>query len=65
MNRTGWAGARSSDPRRFRTVDVRVAGLRSKLGDDDREPRFIATLRGIGHRFVGRSRSAALTSAGG
>jgi two-component system, OmpR family, alkaline phosphatase synthesis response regulator PhoP len=35
-----------------RTVDVRVAGLRSKLGDDDQEPRYIATVRGIGYRFV-------------
>jgi len=35
-----------------RTVDVRVAGLRSKLRDDDQEPRFIATVRGVGYRFL-------------
>jgi DNA-binding response OmpR family regulator len=32
-------------------VDVHVANLRRKLGDDAAEPRFIETLRGVGYRM--------------
>ena len=32
-------------------VDVHVANLRRKLGDDPNEPRFLATVRGIGYRM--------------
>ena len=35
-----------------RTVDVHVAGLRQKLGDDPKEPRFILTVTGLGYKFV-------------
>ena len=32
-------------------VDVHVAKLRAKLGDDGRKPRFILTVRGVGYRM--------------
>lgn len=34
-----------------RTVDVHIRHLRQKLEEDDRNPRFIETVRGIGYRF--------------
>ena len=36
-----------------RTVDVHVAGLRQKLEDNPRHPRFIITAHGLGYKFVG------------
>lgn len=36
-----------------RVVDVHVANIRKALGDDAAEPRFIATVRGVGYKFVG------------
>jgi DNA-binding response OmpR family regulator len=36
-----------------RVVDVHIRNLRSKLGDDPTDPRFIATVRGVGYKFVG------------
>jgi DNA-binding response OmpR family regulator len=36
-------------------VDVHVANLRRKLGDDPANPRFIETVRGVGYRFGPRS----------
>lgn len=41
----GWIGDE-------RVVDVHVAHLRAKLGDDSSTPRFIATVRGVGFRMV-------------
>lgn len=35
-----------------RVVDVHVRNLRRKLGDDANEPCFIATVRGVGYKFV-------------
>jgi DNA-binding response OmpR family regulator len=35
-----------------RTLDVHVRWLRQKLGDDPSEPRYIATVRGVGFRFT-------------
>ena len=35
-----------------RVVDVHIRNLRSKLADDASEPRFIATVRGVGYKFV-------------
>jgi len=34
-----------------RVVDVHIAGLRKKLGDDPDNPRFIETVRGVCYRF--------------
>ena len=36
-----------------RVVDVHIRNLRSKLDDDPTDPRFIATVRGVGYKFVG------------
>ncbi|MCL1595589.1 MAG: response regulator transcription factor [Actinomycetia bacterium] len=36
-----------------RVVDVHVGNIRKMLGDDPSEPRFIATVRGVGYKFVG------------
>lgn len=36
-----------------RIVDVHIRNLRKALGDNATEPRFIATVRGVGYRFVG------------
>jgi DNA-binding response OmpR family regulator len=33
-------------------VDVHIANLRRKLGDDPADPRFIETVRGVGYRVV-------------
>jgi two-component system alkaline phosphatase synthesis response regulator PhoP len=35
-----------------RTVDVHVARLRQKLGDDSANPRYILTVHRVGYRFV-------------
>ncbi|MCR3759283.1 response regulator transcription factor [Clostridium felsineum] len=34
-----------------RTVDVHVRHLRQKIEDDDKRPKYIETIRGIGYRF--------------
>jgi two-component system response regulator RegX3 len=34
-----------------KTLDVHVAALRRRLGDDAQEPRYIHTVRGVGFRF--------------
>lgn len=33
-------------------VDVHVANLRKKLGDDPANPRYVETVRGVGYRFA-------------
>jgi two-component system, OmpR family, alkaline phosphatase synthesis response regulator PhoP len=34
-----------------RTVDVHVAGLRQKLEEDPKQPKFILTVQGLGYKF--------------
>ena len=34
-----------------RSIDVHIAALRRKLGDDARSPRFIETVRGVGYKM--------------
>lgn len=34
-----------------RTVDVHIRNLRKKIEDDDRNPKFIETVRGVGYKF--------------
>jgi two-component system alkaline phosphatase synthesis response regulator PhoP len=36
-------------------VDVHIANLRKKLGDDSAAPRYVETVRGAGYRFAGRA----------
>ena len=36
-----------------RTIDSHVKNLRAKMGDDPRNPRWIATVHGVGYRFDG------------
>lgn len=35
-----------------RTVDVHIRHLRQKIEEDDKNPRYIETIRGIGYRFT-------------
>lgn len=44
----GW-----DDPTGIRTVDVRIAEIRRKLGDNVADPVFIETIAGEGYRFLG------------
>ena len=37
-----------------RVVDVHVRSLRARLGDDAADPHLIATVRGVGYKFIGR-----------
>jgi DNA-binding response OmpR family regulator len=40
-----------------KTLDVHMAWLRRKLGDDANAPRYITTVRGVGYRFEGSASS--------
>ncbi|MBI2200816.1 MAG: winged helix-turn-helix domain-containing protein, partial [Armatimonadetes bacterium] len=35
-----------------RTIDVHVGKLREKLGDDPENPRYVATVRGLGYKLL-------------
>ncbi len=37
-----------------RVVDVHIRSLRARLGDDATDPHLIATVRGVGYKFIGR-----------
>ena len=39
-----------------RVVDVHIGNIRKAIGDDATAPRFIATVRGVGYKFIGESR---------
>jgi DNA-binding response OmpR family regulator len=43
-----------------RTIDVHVGRLRDKLDDVAAEPRFVATVRGVGYRSTARPPAAAV-----
>ena len=34
-----------------RTVDVHIRHIRQKIENDDKNPKFVETVRGIGYRF--------------
>lgn len=36
-----------------RVVDVHIGNIRKVLGDDATNPRYIATVRGVGYKFIG------------
>jgi two-component system OmpR family response regulator len=36
-----------------RSIDVIVSRIRHKIGDDSRHPRFIASIRGVGYKYIG------------
>jgi DNA-binding response OmpR family regulator len=36
-----------------RVVDAQIKNIRAKLHDDAKNPRYIATVYGIGYRFAG------------
>lgn len=36
-----------------RAIDQHIKNLRAKLGDDAHNPRYIATVHGVGYRFIG------------
>ncbi len=38
-----------------RTIDAHIKRLRTQLGDDAEQPRYIATVRGAGYRALTRS----------
>ena len=38
-----------------RVVDVHIRSLRAHLGDDATDPHLIATVRGVGYKFIGRT----------
>lgn len=38
-----------------RVVDVHIGNIRKALGDDATDPRYIATVRGVGYKFIGES----------
>ncbi|MDH5373269.1 MAG: response regulator transcription factor [Acidimicrobiia bacterium] len=39
-----------------RVVDVHISSLRKVLDDNTQDPRFIATVRGVGYKFIGVAR---------
>jgi DNA-binding response OmpR family regulator len=41
-----------------RTIDVHIGRLRDKLGDDADNPRYVATVRGVGYRAAPAERAA-------
>lgn len=41
-----------------RAIDIQVARLRKKLGDDPKSPELIKTVRGVGYMFTGETRTA-------
>ena len=42
-----------------RAIDQHIKNLRAKLGDDARDPRYIATVYGVGYKFIAKETSDA------
>lgn len=38
-----------------KSIDVIIGRIRTKLGEDSKEPKYISAVRGIGYKFVGNS----------
>jgi two-component system OmpR family response regulator len=36
-----------------RSIDVIISRIRHKIGDDPRRPRYIASVRGVGYKYIG------------
>jgi two-component system OmpR family response regulator len=36
-----------------RSIDVIISRIRHKIGDDPKNPRFIASVRGVGYKYIG------------
>lgn len=51
MRPEGYSTSEYVSPSEKRTVEVHLANLRAKLGDDRADPRWIETVRGIGYRL--------------
>jgi DNA-binding response OmpR family regulator len=51
--RAVWGGDWYGDER---VVDVHVRSIRARLGDDATAPRFLATVRGVGYKFLAAGR---------
>jgi DNA-binding response OmpR family regulator len=47
-----------------KTLDVHIAWLRHKLGDDANEPRYVSTVRGVGYRFESQAQYSASNRTG-
>jgi two-component system OmpR family response regulator len=36
-----------------RSIDVIISRIRHKIGDDPKHPRYIASVRGVGYKYIG------------
>jgi DNA-binding response OmpR family regulator len=38
---------------KYRSVDMHISNIRSKIGDDPKEPQYLKSVWGIGYKFIG------------